>query len=88
MTNGHDFQKVKLPLLELAQGAPPQCPPGSDRIFQRHVDQFLKHRRGDDKTRVGQTPTDGIKGIKDRLVAVGQVQRHVAIYGDELAGTP
>ena len=75
MADGHDFQKVKLPLFELAQSASPQCPSGSDRVFQRYVDQFLDHRRGDDKTCVGQSATDGIEGIKDRLIAVGQVQR-------------
>src|ERR1019366_7848055 len=80
VANGHDFQKVKLPLLELAQSASSQCSPGSDRVFQRHVYQFLKHRGVDDTTRAGQTTADGIKRIKDWLVAVGPGERGIAIF--------
>ena len=86
MTDRHDFQYIKMPLSQVAQSAYPQLAPGSHPILHRHVDQFLKHRRRDDEAHVRQTRTDSVQGIKDRLAAGGQIQWHVAIYGDERAG--
>ena len=85
LAHRNNFQEIESPCFELPQGARPKFSAAGLRVPESNMDQFLENGGGDNDTRVEKPGAYRINRVYDRFVPFGQIERYVAIRGDQQA---